>query len=223
MVKVASRSYGQFCALAFALDVVGERWTLLIIRELLNGPRRYTDLIEGLPGISTNLLSDRLKSLEQMGVIGRRVLPPPAGSTVYELTPVGMALEQSVVELGRWGAQFLPGSLEGLALPSVGSMALAMKAFFRPEAALAMDETLELRLGEEALQVQIRQGVIRTQQGAGWRPNAVLAMEMGVFVALFAGQIRPEEALAGGLVQVVEGDEGVLGRFLAVCAVFRHE
>jgi DNA-binding HxlR family transcriptional regulator len=222
MVKVLSRSYGQFCALAYALDVVGERWTLLIIRELLNGPRRYTDLMEGLPGISTNLLADRLRNLEEWGVIGRRVLPPPAGSTVYELTPVGMALERATVELGRWGAQFLPPSLEGLALPSVGSMALAMKAFFRPEAALEMNETFELRLGEEALQVQIREGVMRTQQGAGWRPDAILEMEMGVFVGLFAGQLRPDEALGAGLVRVVEGDEGALGRYLRVCGLGRY-
>lgn len=222
MVKVLSRSYGQFCALAYALDVVGERWTLLIIRELLNGPRRYTDLMEGLPGISTNLLADRLKNLEQRGVIGRRVLPPPAGSTVYELTPVGMALERATVELGRWGAQFLPPSLEGLALPSVGSMALAMKAFFRPEAALEMNETFELRLGEETLQVQIREGVMRTQQGVGWRPDTILEMEMGVFVGLFAGQLRPDEALAAGLVRVVEGDEGALGRYLGVCGLGRY-
>ena len=87
-----TRTYNQFCALAYALDLVGERWTLLIIRELLAGPRRFKDLIDGLPEISTNLLSERLKNLEQQGLLRHRVLPPPAGSAVYELTPVGQAL-----------------------------------------------------------------------------------------------------------------------------------
>src|SRR5688572_12844652 len=96
------RSYNQYCGLAYALDVIGERWTLLIIRELFPGPRRFKDLVGGLPDISTNLLAERLKSLEERGVISRRVLPPPAGSTVYELTPLGQALEKTVLELGRW-------------------------------------------------------------------------------------------------------------------------
>src|SRR5688572_9884889 len=136
-----NRSYNQFCALAYALDVVGERWTLLIIRELLTGPRRFKDLIDGLPGISTNLLSERLKNLEQQGLLSRRVLPPPAGSTVYELTLRGQALEKAVLELGRWGSQFLPTSLAGVALPSLGAMALAIKAFFQPERAQGVNET----------------------------------------------------------------------------------
>src|SRR5688500_12711057 len=125
-----NRSYNQFCALAYALDIVGERWTLLIIRELMAGPRRFKDLIDGLPDISTNLLSERLKSLEQQGIIVRRVLPPPAGSNVYELTAFGAALETAVLELGKWGARLLPASLEGVALPSAGAMTLAIKAFF---------------------------------------------------------------------------------------------
>ena len=99
------RSYNQFCGLACALDVVGDRWTLLIVRELLAGPHRFKDLTKGLPGISTNLLSKRLKHLEQQGLLRRRALPPPAGSTVYELTPLGQALEATLLELGKWGSQ----------------------------------------------------------------------------------------------------------------------
>jgi len=123
-----NRSYNQFCALASALDVVGDRWTMLIIRELLAGPRRFKDLLEGLPDISTNLLAERLKSLERQGILCRRLLPPPAGSTVYELLPVGWALKEAVLELGKWGSQFLPPSCEGVALPSIGAMALAIQA-----------------------------------------------------------------------------------------------
>jgi DNA-binding HxlR family transcriptional regulator len=105
---MSDRTYNQYCGLAYALDRVGERWTILIIRELIAGPRRYKDLVDGLPGISTNLLASRLKSLEQDGVIQRRVLPPPAGSTVYELTPLGQGLELALLELGKWGSQFVP-------------------------------------------------------------------------------------------------------------------
>src|SRR5512147_2589462 len=127
------RSYNQYCGLAYALDVVGERWTLLIVRELMAGPRRFKDLINGLPDISTNLLAERLKHLEQQGLLCRRVLPPPAGSTVYELTSVGLSLEKTLLELGKWGSQFVPFSPEGDALLPVGSYALTLKTFFRPE------------------------------------------------------------------------------------------
>ena len=89
------RSYGQYCTLAKTLDVVGGRWTLLVVRELLGGPRRFGDLMDGLPGIGTNLLSERLRELQEAGVIEKRVLPPPAGSTVYELTARGQALEKA--------------------------------------------------------------------------------------------------------------------------------
>lgn len=196
------RSYNQFCALAYGLDVVGDRWTLLIIRELLAGPRRFTDLIDGLPGISTNLLSERLKGLEQQGLVCRRVLPPPAGSTVYELSPLGGALETAVLELGKWGSQFLPPSLEGVALPSLGAMALAIKAFFHPEQAQGIDEIYELHLGNEVLQVWIEDGQLQAQQGQLLRPDVVFYTDMHAFVGLFAGQIKPEQAISAGLIHI---------------------
>src|SRR5262245_13199941 len=98
------RSYGQYCGLAKALDLVGERWALLVVRELLLGPKRFTDLLDGLPGVSTNVLATRLRGLERAGVVERNVLPPPAASSVYELTAYGRALEPAVAALGRWGA-----------------------------------------------------------------------------------------------------------------------
>lgn len=127
---MATRSYNQLCGLAYALDIVGERWTLLIIRELMPGPRRFTDLMEGLPGISSNLLSGRLKDLEKKGLIRRRDLPPPAASTVYELTPLGKSLEPMLLELGKWGSQFVPETPGGDALLHLGSYALTLKTFF---------------------------------------------------------------------------------------------
>lgn len=215
-----NRTYNQFCGLAYALDVVGERWTLLIIRDLLAGPRRFTDLMDGLPGISTSLLSTRLKELEQAGVVRRRVLPPPAGSAVYELTPLGQALEKSALELGRWGAQFMlaSASREGIALPSSGAIALALKAFFRPEHAQGVDEIFELHLGDEVLQVQVKDGQLQVQQGTPWKADVIFFADMQCFVGLFAGQIKPGEALAAKLIQV-EGDAAALDRFLRLASV----
>lgn len=227
------RSYNQFCALAYGLNVVGERWTLLIIRELLTGPRRFTDLMDGLPGISSNLLSERLKGLMQQGIISQRRLPPPAGSTVYELASLGLALQTAVLELGKWGSQFLPTSLEGVALPSLGAMALAIKAFFHPDQAQGANEIYEWHLGNEVLQVQVKDGEIGVQQGTAQKADVVFQTEMPVFVGLFAGQIKPEQAISAGLVRV-EGDRieddrfdderfedklGALNRFLQISGV----
>ncbi len=217
---MTTRSYNQFCALASALDYVGERWTLLIIRELLIGPRRFKDLIEGMPGVSTSLLSERLKTLEQQGLLSQRVLPPPAGSTVYELTPLGQSLEKPILELGKWGAQLLPASLEGVALPSLGSMAVTIKAFFHPEQAQGVDETYELRFGAEALQVRIRESALQVRQGEAIQPAAVFHTDMQSFLGLFTGQIRPDEAIAGGFIRI-EGDPGALSRFFSLCHVPR--
>src|SRR5437879_13347570 len=104
METVAPRSYGQFCGIARALELVAERWALLIVRDLLVGPRRFTDLRQGLPRIPTNVLSDRLKELEQSGIVRRRVLPRPAASIVYELTEYGSQLDDVLRPLGLWGA-----------------------------------------------------------------------------------------------------------------------
>jgi DNA-binding HxlR family transcriptional regulator len=213
-----NRSYSQFCALAYALDIIGERWTLLIVRELLTGPRRFKDLLDGLPGVSTNLLSERLKHLEQNGILQKRVLPPPAGSTVYELTAVGLALEKAVLELGRWGSQFLPPSLEGVALPSIGAISLAIKAFFRPDKAQSSTETYELHLGSEVLQIQIKQGELTVQQGQTHQADAIFHTDIPTYIGLFSGQLKAEAAIAAGLIRI-EGDTSALGRFLRLASV----
>jgi DNA-binding HxlR family transcriptional regulator/putative sterol carrier protein len=200
------------------LDYVGERWTLLIIRELLIGPRRFKDLLDGLPCVSTNLLAERLKILEEQGILCRRVLPPPAGSAVYELTPFGQSLEPSILELGRWGAQLLPSSLEGVALPSLGAIAVALKAFFNAEEAQNISETYGLHFGEGTLQVQVREGAIRIRQGEFQESEAEFYTTMQVFLGLFTGQIDPGEAISGGLVRT-EGNPGALSRFLQYCHV----
>ncbi len=218
LLGMTTRSYNQFCALACALDVVGERWTLLIIRELLAGPRRFKDLLNGLPDVSTNLLSERLKCLEQQGILCRRVLPPPAGSAVYELSVYGRALEQAVLELGKWGSRLLPASLEGVALPSLGAAALAIKAFFYPEQAQGVHETYELHLGNEVLQVQVNDGELCVQQGQALKADVVFRTDMQIFMGLFSGQMKPDDAVSRGLIQI-EGDPRALSRFLNFCRV----
>jgi DNA-binding HxlR family transcriptional regulator len=213
-----NRSYNQYCGLAYALDIVGERWTILIVRELIAGPRRFKDLIDGLPGVSTNLLAERLKHLEQQGVIRRRTLPPPAGSTVYELTAVGQALEQSLLELGRWGSQFVPPSAEGATLLHAGSYALTLKTFFRPERARGRDETYALHVDDEVLQVRIVDGTLQVRQGETREADAIFSTDVESYLGLLAGDLRPDEAIANGRIRIV-GDQGALRRFLDICGL----
>jgi DNA-binding HxlR family transcriptional regulator len=217
-IGVKNRSYNQYCGLAYALDIVGERWTLLIVRELFAGPRRFKDLIEGLPDISTNLLAERLKSLEQSGIILRRVLPPPAGSTVYELTPLGRGLERTVLEMGKWGSQFVPPSMEGVHVLHLGSYALTLKTFFRPEQARGINETYELHVDNEVLQAQVSDGDLQVRQGEAFNPVAVFHTDITTYLDLLTGQITPDEAVSRGLVRI-QGDPGALQRLLHMCAL----
>jgi DNA-binding HxlR family transcriptional regulator len=216
-----NRSYNQHCGLAYALDIIGERWTLLIIRELVAGPRRYKDLVDGLPGISTNLLSERLKYLEQQDAIRHRTLSPPAGSAVYELTPVGQALEPMLIELGKWGSQFVPPLPEAAgdgSLLRLGSYALTLKTFFRPERAQGINATYELRVGDEVLQAQIKDGALHVQQGDALRAHAVFHTDIESYLGLLTGELEPEDAIERGVVRV-EGEPGALERFLEVCGM----
>ena len=213
-----SRSYNQLCGLAYALDVIGERWTLLIIRELMAGPRRFKDLVDGLPGISTNLLTERLKDLEENGVISRRVLPPPAGSTVYALTAVGGALKESLLELGKWGRQFIPASLEGLHVLHVGSYALTPQTFFRPELARGLNKTYARHIGDEIQQVRIADEQISVQQGEPAHADVALYATVEIYLGLLLGEIALDAALAGGLIRV-DGEIDALRRYLLICGV----
>src|SRR5687768_11316326 len=128
------RTYGQYCGVARALDLIGERWALLIVRDLLVGPKRYSDLRQGLPRIPTNILADRLKGLEGTGVVRREILPHPENGVLYELTEYGSELEDVVLRLGRWGLQSL-GSPEAEDVLTVDALIMALHMTFRPEAA----------------------------------------------------------------------------------------
>ena len=162
--KSPRRSYDQYCAVARGLDVIGDRWTLLIARDLLLGPKRYKDLLSGLPGIGTNLLADRLKELEGAGLIERAVLPPPAGSTVYQLTETGLALEPVMIALGRWGARFL-GAPKKSDVMVPRAYFVAMRGVFDREAAAALSEIYEVRIADLVFEVRPHPGASRSRDG----------------------------------------------------------
>jgi DNA-binding HxlR family transcriptional regulator/putative sterol carrier protein len=205
------RSYGEACRFAYALDVVGERWALLVVRELLLGPKRFTDLRTGLPHASSNILTERLRELEQAGVVHRRKLPPPAGSQVYELTEWGMELEPIVTELGAWGARSpLPPEHREIGPDSI---VLALRSLFDPEAAAGRGASYELRLGEDRFHVDVAGGEIELGRGDAAEPAAAIETDPGTLAALLTGQLPLEQALDSGALKI-EGSKQEARRFL---------
>lgn len=204
------RGYGQFCGFARALEVVGERWTLLIVRDLLIGPKRFTDLLRGLNGIPTNILTTRLRELENDGIVHRRVLPRPDGSVVYELTDYGRGLEETVDALGRWGARALDAPRPGEVV-TLDSMLTAMRTTFHPAAARGVHCSYELRFGEIVLHVRVDDGTLVL--GAGALPDADLSIAAGPGIkSLMTGEISAAEALEREVV-AVRGDASLLETF----------
>jgi DNA-binding HxlR family transcriptional regulator len=187
------RSYGEACRFAYALDLIGERWALLVVRELLLGPKRFTDLRGGLPHASPNILSERLRELEQAGVVHRRKLPPPAASQVYELTEWGKELEPVVTQLGAWGARS-PVPPEHRKI-SASSIVLALRSLFDAEAAGDLEASYELRLGEESFHVGIAGGELDLGRGEAQEPSATIETDPGTLAALLTGQLPLEDAL----------------------------
>jgi DNA-binding HxlR family transcriptional regulator len=204
------RSYGQYCTVARALDVVGERWTLLLVRELSTGPKRFKDLLEGLPGIGTNLLASRLKTLERQGIVRRATLPPPAGSNVYELTELGGSLEPVIVALSRWGAKLLDDPRGGDDLRA-GWAAVAMRSVLAEGTAGGGPCTYEFRIDGEAFHLRAgEEGQrVETRQGPAQDPDLVLTGEAETFLAVASGRLGLEEAMESESLRV-EGDREAL-------------
>ena len=193
------RSYGQFCGLAKSLDVVGDRWTLLIVRELLlRGALRYTDLRTGLPGIATNLLADRLRDLEAAGIVRREAAPPPVATTLFHLTPRGTELAPAVLAIGRWGEELITERDEQDAfcthwLSLQAKLHLADQAPDRPPVAI------ELRTGDEPLTIETVDGVVRTRPGPASEPDLVLTGPPELLVGVLTGRLSLRDARTRGL------------------------
>jgi len=201
------KRYGQACAIARALDVVGERWSLLLVRELTLGPRRYRDLAAGLPGIPSNVLAARLKDLQAAGVVTRRTLPAPTDVTVYELTEAGRALQPALKELLDWGLRYGPEPAEGdAAQPGWGLLGAAG----RP-AALPAGQTCELRVGPEVFYLGSDAGTLTVRRGPAPDGDAVVTMSAGTFYGLLTGQTTVTGAVRRS---TVGGEPGIARRAL---------
>jgi DNA-binding HxlR family transcriptional regulator/putative sterol carrier protein len=207
------RTYGDRCGVAYALDLVGERWALLVVRELLLGPKRFTDLQAGLPHASRSVLTQRLQELEQTGLVRRRKLPLPAGSWVYELTDWGRQLEDVVLSLGRFALAAPDRPREGEM--SVDSHVLHLKTLFDPRAAGDLAATYELRLGEDSFEARVADGRVHFQRGSAHHPDATIETDPGTLLELAAKPRRLAEAVRSGRVRI-EGDRRGLMRFLGL-------
>lgn len=205
------RSYEDGCAAAHALDLVGERWALLVVRELLLGPKRFTDLRAGLPGASPNVLTERLRGLEMAGIVRRNKLPPPAASRVYELTEWGRELEPVIVRLGRWGARS-PSKPRDAAL-SVDSLVISFRTMFDPRRADGLSATYELRFGEDVFRAEVDEGRFEISRGAADRPDAIIEADSNTLAGLVYADVTLVEALSSGTTKV-KGDQGAVERFI---------
>jgi DNA-binding HxlR family transcriptional regulator len=210
---MARRSYGQACGLGCALEIVGERWALLIIRDLLFGPKRFTDLRQGLHRIPTNVLSARLKELEQAGVLQRRILPRPATGVVYELTDYGRDLDDILLALGRWGAQSMKQP-EADDVYTRESLMMAMRGSYHSDEggqALRDAVSYELRVTGIVISVTVQDGQLGVADGPHTDPDLVIETRDGL-PALLMGQVSPSEAIENGSVRVT-GDPDLLTEF----------
>lgn len=212
-----TRSYQQYCPLARALDVIGDRWTLLVLRELLFSPKRFTDLQQRLEGIAPNLLSRRLKELEAAGLIERRALPPPAAAQLYDLTDKGRALEDALFELARWGVQFL-GSFQGGEAFQTEWLLPVLEEMADRDAARGVHEIYEVHLGDTTFWVKVADGEVTVRPGgAPEPPDLTIRTDLDTFMAVGFGTMSPEEAVASGR-SVVTGDLATARRMLDILA-----
>ena len=211
--KTTKRTYDDACGAAHALDLVGERWALLVIRELMLGPKRFSDLRADLPGISANVLTQRLEGLETAGIVVRRRLPPPAAAQVYELTPWGYEAEPIFQTLGRWAARS-PSHDPRLPLSAV-SLLLSFRTMFDPARAEGFEASVGLRLGREDYVVRIAGGRIEVERGTAQGADLVLEGTPPAIAAAVYGGV-PLDALEGEGALVLVGDRASAERFVTL-------
>lgn len=207
------RSYDEYCSVAKSLDLVGDRWTLLVVRELLlRGPSRYTDLRNGLPGVATNLLADRLRDLETAGLVAREEAPPPIATTLFRLTERGEALKPVLDELMRWGLPLMAEQREEDVVRSHW-LAGAIEVMLEDRRPDGDPVTLELRLGDEPITVAARDGEMKVTMGAASDPDVALTGPAKPIMGLLLGYLDRGGAEAMGV--TVDGDPAVIERFAA--------
>lgn len=207
------RTYEDGCASAHGLDLIGERWALLVVRELVLGPKRFTDLRAGLPGISPNVLTERLDELERVSVVQRRKLPLPAGSWVYELSDWGRELEPVIMALGRWAARS-PVLPMGNPI-SVDALILSFRTMFDSQAAAGLETRIDLVLGEERFQARIAAGRMGLDRGGAAGADALIEGDPNMLAAVVYGGLRLSEAVRSGKLKV-EGDRNAIKRFVTL-------
>ncbi len=210
------RSYSDPCGVARALDLVGERWALLVVRDLLLGPKRFTDLRAGLPHVGPDVLSQRLRELEDAGLIVRETLAPPAGSRVYRLTARGAALEPVVIELGRWGSQAPFPSEHGELSPD--SLAIALRTTFSPVAAGSLALTVALNLDGQPFAIRVSDGQLALSRGTTEHPDLTLTADTGTLTRVLWHGRAVDDAVRTGDISLV-GARRDARRFLRVFVV----
>jgi DNA-binding HxlR family transcriptional regulator len=202
------RTYGDPCGVARALDAIGERWALLVVRELLLGPKRFSALHRGLGGVSQNVLAQRLRELEAAGVVRRRRLGPPAGSWAYELTEQGSELEPVLVALGRWGRE-RPMTAE--AELSIDALVLALRTTFDPAAAGDLEASLDLHVDDDRLALAVAGGRLSVTRADAKDPDARLRTDVGTLRELAFRKRRVDDAAAAGDA-AIDGDRAAVQR-----------
>ena len=206
-----AKHYGQYCPVAHALELVGERWALLVVRELLNGPKRYTDLAAALPGIGTNILAGRLRDLEIAGVIQKRRLPPPAAAKVYELTPYGEELREPLYALGRWGARSLgPPQPDDALAP--GWLVNAVRATCT--SGCLPDKVFELRVEDDTVTARFEDDELVVEPGSSGDADTIIATDPATLFCIASGQISTNEAIKTKVLEVT-GNRKDAERFLS--------
>jgi len=206
------RTYGQYCSVAKALDVVGDRWTLLIIRELLlQGPCRYTDLKNALPGIASNLLADRLRELERASLIRREEAGPPVATALFQLTDAGHELEPVLNALGGWGVRYMAQPGDGDEFRSHW-FAFPASYFLHDRDPGGPPVTIELRAGGRPAVIEVSGGSVSTRLGSAAEPDLVLDGTAPLILGTLSAHLTPAEAVARGL--QISGDPALLERLL---------
>ncbi len=212
---MSKRSYGQYCALARAFDVVGERWTPLLLRELAMGPRRYVDLVDGLPGIGSSLLAQRLKELEAGGLVTKRFLSPPVARWVYELSPDGRDLAEALVPLARWGARRLGKLGKGEAF-RVGWFLLFLRSVSDASITAGWQDVYEFHIDDEVFHVVADDGHIEACFGSPPRaPDVTVTADLDTFVAVSSGELALDSPHVAKRMRV-EGNAAAARRYARV-------